>query len=737
MEPSPVSRYILAIRVCAMSLLVLAAACSPHAFAAETIELEQIIVTAQKVEENVLEVPVSVSVVQGELLEENGATNITDLNGIAPNVILNNVLLMENGGKFSIRGIGFFDIDPLSDQKTQIMVDGVPHARNTGVIYDQADIQRVEILRGPQGTLFGRSSMAGTVNYVSRTAADEAGVSMRLSAGEYGMNRYVLTAETGAIFDGSVRARLTASRRTMDGYITNAYNGNILGNLDSRNTRLRIDHDAGFAETSFMLYRLEDEAKGVGLTNQTQDPYGISDGDVNLINLDQDGFRNSNESGFTVLSEVHLDSGYLALLANTHQSEFLLYVDIDGRVGVDPPAPPGFANAPFNWGFDIHQEQESFELRYHNEESENWDLVAGVFLFRENIERIFHQNIGPPFSESQAFEDSFETALARQDTRSQAVFGQAGFALGDSLSLIAGARMTSEKKSAELTDFPLPPPAPPVPAARFEPSREWDQPTWKLGAEYRPDDETMYYLTASTGYKPGGFNGRATLPENVGPYAAEHLTSIEAGIKGSLFDNRMRFAAAGFVTEYTDIVGLIRRPTASGAGTESVADNVGAMSINGFEFESSWLAAPDLEFNFALGYLDAIWDNYHADLNGDGVATDNSHFAILMAPELSTYGAMTYSRELSAGTLQYRLDVRYQSGYNVYGRSNEDFYFRPATAKANASVTWTWGEAQNSFTVYGRNLTDRQVVSQVIVGIFPVMKFDSPRMLGVELKLNF
>lgn len=731
------SRYIPAVSVCPISLLVLAAVCSPQVLAAESDELEQITVTAQKVEENVLDVPISVSVVQGELLEENGATNITDLNGIAPNVILNNVLLMENGGKFSIRGIGFFDIDPLSDQKTQILVDGIPHARNTGVVYDQADIQRVEILRGPQGTLFGRSSMAGTVNYVSRTAADEAGVSMRLSAGEYGTNRYVLTAETGALFDGSVRGRLTSSRRTTDGYLRNAFNGNVLGSLDSRNTRLRIDHDAGFAESSFMLYRLEDEAMGVGLTNQVQDPYGTSDGDVNLVNHDQDGFRNSNESGITVLSEVPLDQGYLALLANTHQSEFLLYVDLDGRVGIDPPAPLGFSNVPFNWGFDIEQEQESFELRYHNDESENWDLVAGIFLFHENIERIFHQNIGPPFSQSSAFEDSFETALARQDTRSQAVFGQAGFAVSDSVSLIAGARMTSEKKSADLTDFPLPPPAPSAPASRFEPSQEWDQPTWKLGAEYRPNGETMYYLTASTGYKPGGFNGRATLPENVGPYAAEHSTSIEAGVKGSLLDNRMRFAAAGFFTDYTDVVGLTRRPTVTGRGTESVSDNIGAMSISGLEFESTWLAAPDLEFDFALGYLNSDWDNYNADLNGDGVATDNSHFAILMAPELSLYGAMTYSQDFSAGTLQYRLDLRYQSDYNVYGRSNEDFYFRPATAKANASVTWTWGEAQNSFTVYGRNLTDRQVVSQAIVGVFPVMKFDSPRMLGVELKLNF
>ena len=723
--------------ICRLIVLPSAVLVFHLAAGAENDGLEAIIVTAQKVEENVLEVPLSVSVIQGELLEENGATNITDLNGIAPNVILNNVLLMENGGKFSIRGIGFFDIDPLSDQKTQIMVDGIPHARNTGVIYDQADIERVEILRGPQGTLFGRGSMAGTVNYVSRTAADEAGVSVRLSAGEYGTNRYVLTAETGPIFNGSMRGRLTSSRRTTDGYIRNAFNGKTLGNLDSRNVRLRVDHEAEFAETSFMAYKLEDSVYGVGLSNQIQDPYGISDGDVNLVNHDQDGFRDSSEQGITVLSEISLDYGYLALLANAHESDFLVYADLDGRVGSQPPAPGGFSDTPFSLGFDIGQAQESIELRYHNDESENWDLVTGVFLFRESIERTFHQNIGPPFSATQKFEDSFKTALAVQDTRSLAIFGQTGYAVSDSVSLIFGARMTSEEKWADLTDFPLPPPAPPVPAARFRPSHEWDQPTWKLGIEYQPDESAMYYLTASTGYKPGGFNGRATLPENVGPYTSEHSTSLEAGIKGTLLDNRMRFAVAGFSTEYIDIVGLVRRPTALGMGTESVNANIGAMSIQGFEFESSWLAAPALEIDFAFGYLDAVWDNYNADLNGDGIVTDNSHFAILMAPRLSTYGAVTYSRELSAGTLQYHLDLRYQSSYNVYGRSNEDYYFRPGTTKANASVTWTWGDAEHSFSVYGRNLTDRQVVAQAIVALFPLMKFDAPRMLGVELELNF
>ncbi len=707
------------------------------AVGAENSQLEQIIVTAQKVEENVLEVPLSVSVVQGEMVEEYGSTNITDLDGIAPNVILKSVLLMENAGKFAIRGVGFFDIDPLTDQKTQITVDGIPHARNTGLIFDQVDIERVEILRGPQGTLFGRGSLAGTVNYVSRLAADTAGVSARVSAGEYGMSRYVLTAETGTLFDSALRGRFTVSRRTMDGYLMNAFNGRTLGELDTSNVRLRLDHEGTFAETSLTLYEMKESVGGVALSNQIQDPYGVGDGDVNLVNIDQDGFRDATENGVTVLSEIPLNSGYLAILANTHRSDFLTYVDLDGRVGRNPPAPSDFPNVPFNLGFDIDQEQESFEIRYHMEEGGSWDLVTGLYLFDERANRIFHQNIGPPVSETQAFEHAFEVACARQDIHSIAAFGQARFHLNETVSLLAGARMTSEEKSAELRNDPLPPPAPPTPRTRMTPAGEWEQPTWKFGVEYRPDDSAMIYATASTGYKSGGFNGRATLLENAGPYDPEQSTSYELGIKGSLLENRLRFAAAGFFTSYTDIVGLVRRPHITGRGTEAVNDNLGNMSINGFEIESSWLATANLVFNFAFGYLDAEWENFYADLNGDGIVTDNSHFDIMMAPELSAYGAMTYTREFSSNTLQYRLDVRYLSRYNTYGREDLDYYYRPAAAKVNGSVTWTWGDKRNSFTIFGKNLADRQVLAQAIVGLFPVMKFDAPRMLGVELKLNF
>ena len=142
-------------------------------------DIEEVIVTAQKVEQNLQDVPGSVSVLPGSSIEESGANNIVDLNGLAPNVIFQRMVFIQNTANIAIRGIGFFDTDPFADQKTQVLVDGIPHARVTGLGHDQIDVERVEVLRGPQGTLFGRNSLAGTVNIITRDAGAEPGVSAR------------------------------------------------------------------------------------------------------------------------------------------------------------------------------------------------------------------------------------------------------------------------------------------------------------------------------------------------------------------------------------------------------------------------------------------------------------------------------------------------------------------------------------------------------------------------------
>ena len=710
---------------------------SISAAGAEMDGLEEVIVTAQKVEQNLEDVPSSVSVLPGSFIEESGANNISDLNGTAPNVIFQGMVFMQNTANLAIRGIGFFDTDPFADQKTQVLVDGIPHARVTGLGHDQIEVERVEVLRGPQGTLFGRNSLAGTVNIITKDASAQPGLSVRAAAGEYGLAKYVLNAETGQMIDDSLRARLTVSTRDYAGHVINAFNGSRLGEQDSNTLRLKVDYRTSNTQTTVTYYQLDEETDGMATSNLTQDPGGVSDGDVHLINMDTDGFNNSNERGLTLLSDRELGTGTVSVAANSHSSDFLLYTDLDGRAGPQPPAPGRNPGLNVNIGFDIDHEQDSFELRFHDAHSSRWDYVLGVFAFWEKARRFFYQNIGPPFSSTFEFEDSARITVARQQTNSIAAFAQTDFHVNSRLALIAGARVTRDEKEATVGNYGLPPPAPQRPPIVLDAKTTWDQPTWKLGAKYEHSESVMGYLTVSTGYKAGGFTSRATVPENVGPYEAEYVANYEAGVKANLLDNRLRLSAAAFFADYVDLVGFVRRTNSTGRGNEPINVNLGDVEINGFEIESSWLLRADLSVDFALGLLDAEWVSFSIDLNNDGMVTDNTHLDVLMAPTLTAYGAVQYTSALLGHSLDYRLDARYQSRYNAYGESNDDIFYRPGTTLINGSVTWGWGDRGNSVSLFGRNLADKSAPKLIIgASVFPVAVYEPPRLLGVELRLN-
>lgn len=699
--------------------------------------LEELIVTAQKVEENIEDVPASVTVLSGDFVEELGSHNLSDLNGTTPNMIVQNVVLIQNSANISIRGIGFYDTDPFADQKTQVLVDGIPHARVTGLAHDQIDVERVEVLRGPQGTLFGRNSLAGTINVITKPASLEQGLFARATFGEFGLAKYVFAVETGHMFDDVLRSRLTVSKHQYDGHVKNAFSNNRMGVKDANSVRLKIDHSLGSALTTFTFYRNEDEVDGQGIVNLEADPNGTADGDVHLINMDTDGFNDSTEKGLTLLSDIELQTGTIALVANAHRSDFILYSDFDGRAGNVPPAPGRNPNLNVSFGFDITSAQESLELRFHDSHSDRWEYVLGMFAFQEEGRRFFFQNIGQPFSPSLAFEDAVRTTIAEQVTKSIAVFAQTDYYLNDQYTLIFGGRVTQDNKNAVVSNFGLPPPAPQRPPITLEPSATWEQPTWRLGMQYEPRDELMSYFTISTGYKAGGFTSRATVSENVGPYEPEYVTNYELGFKSNLLGNRLRLAGAAFFADYEDLVGWVRRTNSTGRTNEPVNANLGNVEIKGLEFESSWLMRSDLSLDVGLGLLDAQWVSFDVDLNNDGIVTDNSHLDLLMAPKLTAYSNLNYSVYKGENVVEFRLDVRYQSRYNSTGETNDDIVYRPGTTMWNGAVTWSWGDKGNSISLFGRNLSDKAVPRQIIgTSMFPVAVFERPRRFGLEFRLG-
>ena len=271
----------------------------------------------------------------------------------------------------------------------------------------------------------------------------------------------------------------------------------------------------------------------------------------------------------------------------------------------------------------------------------------------------------------------------------------------------------------------------------FSQDAEWSDSTWKAGFNYFVGEDMMLYANVSTGYKGGGFNSRATLPENLGPYGPEHVTNYEAGLKGTLLEGRLRLNAAAFMMEYEDVAAVVRRLGLTRGGTDPIQENLGEAEVSGLELEAQLAINRSLAITQNAAYLKSEWKEFLADLNNDGMVTDNSHFDLPAAPEWSMFGAVDYRAPVAAGTAHMHLEARYQSRQALLAQTNAAFARRGANTLINGHVAWSPQNRRFRVSVYGRNLTDQLFRGSAFAGVFPLNTFNAPRTMGLELQVNF
>lgn len=681
----------------------------------------EVIVTAQKREQSIQEVPIAITAMDGNLLESNGANNITDLHGIAPNVILTEIGLVPNIGKIAIRGMAFLDPDPNADPKTGFALDGVPLTRNAGILNDAFDIERVEILRGPQGTLFGRNNLAGTINMVSARPTEEAGGKIKITVGENGLRTVRAVANTGSFADGLLRAKVAGVTRDYDGYYKNAFTGNKLGDTAADGGRLTLALDNGRFDATVIADYQQEDVIGPGISNHMLDPYGTGyDGDKYIVNQNLDGFSDLETWGLTLESNLETDLGIFTLVAGTRDLEYFTYGDFDGRPGRLPPPP-----IQFHLGRETEHDQQTVELRFADSHSDTLDYVLGVFYLQEEYETHIHTN-----NFTVPLEQARITARNSQKAKSLAFFGQTDVWVSERLSLILGGRITLDDKEFEQQQMT-------PPFAHLTPDGEWDEFTWKAGLNYRFHDDLMAYATVATGYKGGGFNARASVPWNIGPYGSETVTSYEAGMKGDFLDKRMRINAAAFFADYADIVGVVRRPNAQPRGSEAIQETLGDADIFGIEFETTFLVNEYLSLNFNAGYLDAKWRNFYVDLNNDGMKTDNTHLDLPNAPKWTLYGDVEYRLPVAGGALTLHGDARYMSRHVLLDQVDAPVFHRQARTIFNAFVAYAPDGGRYRISAYGKNLSDESIRVGALNVVWIQNFFHRPREFGVEAQLNF
>ncbi|MEE4271095.1 MAG: TonB-dependent receptor, partial [Thermoanaerobaculales bacterium] len=593
--------------------------------------IEEIVVTSRRREEKLQEVPIAVSVISADQLEDIAATDISELQQYVPNLSIYQGRNQSTTLTAFIRGIG--QADPLwgVDPGVGLYIDDVYIARAQGALLDVYDVERVEVLRGPQGTLYGKNTIGGAVKYVTRQMSDDPEGKITWNMGNYGAQE--LRANfAGPIIEGKLRGKASAAWLTRDGYGDNLYTGREVSNKDTKAWRLGLEWLASDNVSFELNYdHTEDDAEPIGLTRLVANPFcdlftGVSCPPYPDLFDTESGIDPVNETesnGYSLAATWDInDSWTFKSITAYRETDTLNWIDFD-------TTPLAIADSEATYYDD--QTTQEFQLVYSG--SDRWSGVLGLYYFDGTaggkVEAIFFTNFP-------------NTTEGYVETTSYAVYADASVKLTDRLSLNLGLRPTREKKHGvafnvyntdnTFTDYYFV-------AADFDDETTFTSWAPKIGLDYQFNEDVMGYFKINQGFKSGGYNVRAQstlFPDSALPFDDEVMTVAELGFKSVLANRSLLLNGAVFYGDYTDVqVSTFEAYDSDGDGVEDAFFgnflNAGDATIKGVELEYSWSSRSFFGLSGFLAYLDAKPDGF-LDENGDGILDTQ---VITNAPELT------------------------------------------------------------------------------------------------------
>ncbi len=702
---------------CAASMFAVPAVLAQDAPAAQASGLEEITVTARRREESLQDVPIALSAFSADRIENAGAPDITWLQQSTPNLTLQ-VARGSNSTLIAfIRGIG--QQDPLwgFEPGVGLYVDDVYVARPQGAVLDIYDIQRLEVLRGPQGTLYGRNTIGGAIKYVTKPLGNEARLDTKLTLGTYAQHDFLASGVLPVGDTLSIGASAAIYRR--DGYGENDYTGKQNHYAKSVDAfRLSADWNP----TDALSFRLagdwvEDnspakhghrEAPGMGLTA----------GEVVLPDIydTRGGIGDDNRvrnKGLALTAAWDLtDAITLKSITAYREGETNTLIDFDTS-----PAPaldvPGY--------YEDDQTTQELQFLY---EGERLRGVAGLYYLDAHAAGKFDTIVG-----------LLNLTIATSgfvDTKSYAAYADFSWDFTDKLSASLGGRYTKDEKEGgvyrqNFTGLYSPlfgndAAVPGLVRSDYKNDRTFDQFTPRASVSYEFTDTLTTYASYSEGFKSGGFDmrGDAVLtPDTVNGYDPEYVTSYELGMKGTAFDDRFSYNFAVFYSDYSDQQITRQQPTVTGS-IASFVDNAGASTIQGAELEGAIQFTDRLSLSYGVGWTDAEFDKYEtfqvitnpapppATIT---VPVDLSDTAVFQnTPEWNGNLALNYEQPLSNGwgSLLATISGSYRDSYYMFEFPNPLIDQNDAYTLVDASVAWTSASDKLRLQLLGRNLTDEE-----------------------------
>ncbi len=760
-----------------------------------SLQIEEVIVTARKRSESLQVVPIAVSAHTGASLSKQGMTNIAEIGDLIPNMEFDSISPINgssNTPNINLRGIGTTDFLLTIDPSVGVYLDGVYVARSVGGLFDLLDVERVEVLRGPQGTLFGRNTIGGAVQIVSRKPDEEFRFTAEATTGTD--SRRDFRASISGALSEKLFASLSLSSKQRDGYgrrldyfdehpelegpiesikffdEPTGFDGIAAqpdpdeqpGNENKRSGRLNVVFapSEDFTLSLSADYSWSDEtAPALVLmdvflddlsapTPGVQNPLTGNEFAPNIAALHQmfgfaagtvpyderfiigDNFSTYASGPGASKSEIWGISATADWQLNETISlkSLTAYRELDSLFGQDPDHSPFLLDAHTN---DYTHNQFSQEFRLNGLSLDGkFKWVLGAYYFKEEG----RDRVIVPLLHGLVLLDEANDI----DNSALAAFGQGTYDFTDQTSLTVGLRYTDEKKkyvathvdhgSANALGSQIQLPDGTLVLLIGSSEVDFNNVSPYVSVSHRWNEDVMTYASFSKGFKSGGFTGRTTAfiaDQKPIPFNEEKASTFEVGFKSSLMDNRVRLNAAFFTTSYTDLQVTVQE------GVAPITANAGNARINGAEFELVAVVSESLNFNAAVGLLDANYNEKPSQI-GDHLVN---------APKATFNLGFDYTADL--GDQGYALVFRgnYTHKSTVYNNTeNTALLTQPAVDLINGSVTLEGPDNRWSITFGGKNLTNE---TYLVTGFFqPGVGytegvFARPREWYLSGKINF
>ena len=677
----------------------------------------EITVTSRRREEALQEIPVAVSVVGGAQLEDVAASTISELEGYVPNLSIYQGRNQSTTLTAFIRGVG--QADPLwgVDPGVGLYIDDVYIARAQGALLDVYDVERVEVLRGPQGTLYGKNTIGGAIKYVTKPLSNTPEGRITWNPGTFGTQEFRANF-SGPIVKDKLLGKASFAKLTRDGYGENLYQNREVSNKDTTAYRLALEWLPSDKVSLRADYDYtKDNAEPIGLTRLESNPFcwvylgAACDPLPNLFDTESgiDPVNNTKSTGYSLTIAWDINPGLqFKSITAYRETDTQNWIDFD-------TSPAAIADSQATYYDD--QTTQEFQLIYTG--SEKWSGVLGFYYFDGlaggEVEAIFYTNFP-------------NTTTGDQGTKSYAVYADGSIKLSNRLTLNLGLRPTRETKHGRAFNvYNIPPDdfsGYYFVAADFDDEVTFTSWAPKFGLDYQFNPDVMGYFKVSRGFKSGGYNVRAQstlFPQTAEPFDDEVMTVAEIGVKSVLANRSLVLNTAIFYGKYTDVqVSTFTSYDSNGDGLDDSFFgnflNAGDATVKGVEVEYNWASKSWFGLSGFLAYLDAKPDEF-LDVNEDGFVDTQ---VITNAPELT--GAIRGNVDFPAfgGLITGSVGYTYRDDSMLTNEGGAmpfdatqpmEPLVQPAFGLLDAWVAWLSGNAKWRFGISGKNLTDEEYLT--------------------------